>query len=374
MKFFEGLKKVGKKTALGTGIFVASVSALKTSGQETSSFLNTDSNQTEISSDEYRQNFIKYMEHPSYKQRLAKEMFGDEKIDKEKKKKIDEEFERRLEKIRNVPIKMMPDLPKEDEYKDPSGYNPITDTIEATPHAIRHEFQHKIDFDSGLEIKQGGFEKIKNSFVGDAEENYFNFLESQETKQHNLDKISLAKIIKEYILNNKDSIDFKIKVDEYFYDPDYKTSYDYVLAMTEEVSGIEMHQFKSYFNDEDQKKIHFENKELIDRMKDYMDKLNELIGNYNYYGKSTEIKARLTYLRLRAKNEFNFNLKKDFDINKYTELKNDRQYKELRDKLHLTDEQINELIKYTALNATEDPKTHYSPKFWEIPNEEENQT
>jgi hypothetical protein len=333
--------------------------------------MNADSNQTEISSDQYRQDFIKYMEHPSYKERLTKEMFGDEKIDKEKQKLIDEEFEKRLEKIKTVPVKMMPDLPKEDEYKDPSGYNPITDTIEATPHAIRHEFRHKIDFDSQAEVKQAGFEKIKNSFIGDAEENYKNFLESQETKQYNLDKISLAKTIKEYIINNKDSINFKVKIDKYF--SGYQTSYDFVLAMTEEVAGTDIHQFYSYFNLKDQEKIRSKNKELIDRMKDYMDKLNELVGNYGYYGKSTEIKARLTYLRLRAKNEFNFNLRKDFDINKYPELKNDRQYKELRDKLHLTDEQINELMKYTALNATEDPKTHYSPKFWEMPNEEENQ-
>lgn len=367
MSLFEGLKKIGKKTALGTGAFVASISALEASGQEANISDFQNSEQTEIPSEQYRSNFIKYMEHPSYKQRLAKEMFGDEKIDKEKNKKIEEEFEKRLNKIKTIPIKMNPDI--ENEERDGSFYDGHDNNprIESTPHAINHELQHGIDYDYLTEVEQPGFEERKDNFIGDSKKIYLDFLESQETKQNNADKLELAKIIKEYVLNNGNNIKFKIPIDNF---SEYETPYNYVLAMAEEELGTDLYQFYSYFNIEDREKIRSNNKELIDRMENYRKKMNELLSNYTYYGRSTEIKGRLTHLRTRAWEEFNFNLKKDFDINKFPELKNDRQYKELRDKLHLTDEQINELMKYTAYNETnkKNDKTYYPPEFWENSN------
>ena len=64
---------------------------------------------------------------------------------------------------------------------------------------------------------------------------------------------------------------------------------------------------------------------------------------------NTELKARLNTLRIRAaeKNEYNF--KDDFDINKYNNVKDSPQYKSL--KRVMSDEQINELMKYTADNG-----------------------
>lgn len=340
---FEKAKKITKRIGLGTGVIIASVSSLKTSGQETNSLMNADSNQTEISFDQYRENFIKYMEHPSYKERLAKEMFGNEKIDKEKQKQVDEEFEKRLEKVRTVPIKMNPDI--SEEKKDGSNYNRETRTIETTPHNFNHELQHRIDRDSIAEIKQKGFEKIKDNYIGDPVKIYGDFLEGEETKQNNLDQLLLAQIVKQYLLDNKENIKVTYPVDK-----DQNPCDVFIDKLSKPISTPILSLFYAYLNEKDREKIRSQNDVLMNRMENYRRKLDELVENYVYYGTSNEIKARLTHLRIRAKNEFNFNLRKEFDINKYPELKNDRQYKELRDKLHLTDEQINELMKYTAEN------------------------
>lgn len=257
MKFnFEKAKDIIKKTTVGAGIVTASLSSLKSNAQEIKQDQDTIKNKTEISMDPeyYRNEYIKYMEHPSYKVRLAKEMYGDEVIDEEKQKNIDKTYEDRVNKIKNISIEMMPNV--EDPLLDSSYYSILNKSVKTTPRASSHELTHSLDHIGNFMARQKGFEDKKNEFL------------------------DLKKILKKY----------------------------------------------------------------------------------NYMSKSTEIKARLNSLRIKAINMYGFDLNNEFDINNYEKLREDKEYEELRFNLNLTNEQINELMKYTAMNEREND-TYYHPDW-----------
>src|SRR3989339_1551338 len=109
MKFFEGFKKDMKKVAVGSAVVAASLVPMKSVEQENTS--NTNQDKTEINKEGksiasmdpefYRNEYIKYMEHPSYKERLAREIYGDSIITKDMQKIIDIKFTERLKQIKN---------------------------------------------------------------------------------------------------------------------------------------------------------------------------------------------------------------------------------------------------------------------------------
>lgn len=296
----------------------------------------------------HRSEYLKYMNDPAYKDRLAKEMYGDDILDETKQSAIDLEYKYRLDNIKNVQINMNKKI--QDESEDPSSYNPYEKTISTTPRASLHELTHATAHrdDAGI---QKGFIDIKNKYIPDQSSVYVNYIKGNETKIANLNDISLAKIVKEYIINNKDNIKFKVN-DMTISSNGCKNAYDFVLKQTNDTkNGLDLFQFHEYLSSEDQEKIYSNNKELLENMKEYSQKFNKIYSKFNYYSKNSEIKARLDFLRLRAVKEYNFDQKNDFDINKFLDIKNDRQYKELKEKLDLTDDQINELMKYTAENV-----------------------
>lgn len=246
MKFFEGFKKDVKKVAVGSAVVAATLAPMNSTAQETNQ--NSDNlNKTEVSMNPefYRNEYIKYMEHPSYKQRLAKEMYGDDVIDEEKQSIIDKEYEKRFNRIKSIPIEMMPNV--EDPLQDSSHYSIINKSIKTTPLAASHEIQHSIDNNDKWAVRQKGFENKKTEFL-----------------------------------------DFK-----------------------------------------------------------------KILEEYNYLSNSSEIKARLNSLRFKAIKMYGFDLNNDFNINDYEKLREDKEYEELRFNLNLTNEQINELMKYTAENESD---------------------
>lgn len=255
MKFnFEKTKEIIKKAALGSAIVTASLSPLKSNSQEIKQGEDNIKNKTEISMDpeSYRNEYIKYIEHPSYKQRLTKEMYGDDIIDADKQEIIDSEYEKRLSKIKSVPIEMLP--PIDDASKDTSYFSLTTKSIKTTPNASYHELSHSLDYKDNFMTKQKGF-------------------------QGQLDK--------------------------------------------------------------------------------YLDNTIEIL-NSNYLSNRSEIKARLNSLRLKAIKLYGFDLNEDFDINKFEQLRNNKEYLDLRFKLNFNNEQINELMKYTAENITNEEESSNS--------------
>lgn len=264
MKFnFEKAKDIVKKTIIGSAVTAASLTPMKSNVQENTSDSNI--NKTEVSKKEdsnlsmdpefYRNQYIKYMKHPSYKERLTKEMYGDEVINEDKMTYINNEYENRLNKIKNIKIEMLQNT--EDPSMDSSYYSMINKSIKTSPYAAFHEMQHGIDHNHNKwAVKQKGFEDKKNEFLT----------------------------------------------------------------------------------------------------------LKKILEKYNYFSNSSEIKARLNSLRLKAIAIYGFDLNNDFNINDYEKLRDDKEYKELRFILNLTNEQINELMKYTAENKKSDD-TYYHPDW-----------
>lgn len=246
MKF--NFENIIKKATLGSAIVTASLSPLKSTGQEIQQDYENVKNKTEISMDpeSYRNEYIKYMEHPSYKERLAKEMYGDEIIDGDKQQNIDSEYEKRLTKIKNVPIEMLPIV--DDVSKDTSHYSIIDKLVKTTPYAAFHELSHSLDHAGNMMVRQKGF---------------------QDALYKNLDD-------------------------------------------------------------------------------------STRIANYDYFSRRSEIKARLNSLRLKAVSLYGFDLNDNFDIKKFDKLRDDKEYLELRFNLNLTNEQINDLMKYTAENMSDE--------------------
>ncbi len=80
----------------------------------------------------------------------------------------------------------------------------------------------------------------------------------------------------------------------------------------------------------------------------YDKKIGPIVKDLFYLKNGTEIRARLNHLRIKAIENYNFDLKDDFDINNFEKLKGDPQYNDLKVNLGFSDEQINELMKNTA--------------------------
>jgi len=210
----------------------------------------------------YRLEYLKYMEHPSYKERLAREMYGDSIINEEQQNEVNAEYERRLIAIKNIHIEMMPNT--QDPLQDSSYYSTSKKSIKATPRAINHELSHSLDHANNFMIKQNGFEGVVRK---------------------NLDESVL-----------------------YFY--------------------------------------------------------------YDYLSGKSEIKARLNSLRLKAIKMYGFDLGDDFDINNYEKLRDNKEYKDLRFNLQLTNEQINELMRYVAINENNKTNKNYYHPEWNYGDEE----
>lgn len=307
----------------------------------------------------YRKEYIEYMRHPSYKIRLAKEMFGDEFINEEKQKIIDNEYVERLNQIMTIPIYM---IPKMDGSQDTSHYNLTNNNIFTTAYAAPHELTHAVQHTNKFMSREKGFNNILEKFIKDREFAYFRFLKSQETEDYYKNILLFSVIVKNYLEENKNSISLSIPED---YLDNGETPYDFVMTLLNEpnIKDFTLDKYEKFIDYKSKAAIENNNqiKELRVKILIYLKKLKEFQNNYFYYYKNEEIKARLNHLRIRAINEFRYDLNDEFDINKYQELQNDKQYNELKDNLNLDDEQINELMKYTAMDTgTED---YYHPNW-----------
>jgi len=364
MKFnFEKAKDIIKKTTIGVGVVAGSFSSLESKAQETKK--DTIQNNTEVSMDQefYRNEYIKYMEHPSYKERLAKEMYGDKVITNDDQQIIDNEFNKRLNQIKTVHIYMLPNI--YEKTNDPSYYSLIDNEVNTTPYAAPHELSHAVDYSDEFASREIGLANTLDKFLKDRAIEYFRFIKSSETEEYRNKMLLFSSIVKQYILENKNNVKFTIP-DGYL--QENESSYDFMMNQLDELNlrNFDLKKYNEYISSSDREIIN-KHKQIIELTVDinkYLDKLSKLQNNHFYYLKNTEIKARLNYLRIRAINEYKYDQGSEFQINKFDELKNDKQYQELKENLGFTDEQINELMKYTAMNEDDDKNeggTYYHP-------------
>lgn len=350
MGFLEGFKKNIKKVAVGSAVVAGSVLPPESTAQEVKQN-NEKINKTEVSMDPefYRAGYIKYMEHPSYKIRLAKEMYGDTIINKDGQQIIDFEYQKRLNQIKTIPINMLPNI--YENSSDPSYYSQNENKVYTTSYASSHELSHAADYSDKFLNREMGLETVLNKFLINREIEYFTFISSPETEVYRQKMLLFSVIVKQYILENKDKV--KLTVPDYFLSEN-ESPYDFIMTILNELNlkDFTLKKYNEFISFSDRQIINNDNqiKELTVDIERYLAKLEKLQNNHFYYYKNTEIKARLNHLRLRAKNEFHFDLNNEFNINEFNELKNDQQYEELKEKLNLSDEQINELMKYTADN------------------------
>ena len=323
----------------------------------------------------FRSEFINYMKHPAYKERLAKEMYGDVPIDIDMQKIIDDEYEKRLNQIRTIPIYLLPNI--YEKIKDPSYYSLNNNEVNTTRYAAPHELTHAADYADKFATREMGLVTVLDKFLKDREMEYFRFIASPETKEYRQKMLLFSVIVKEYILKNKNNIKFTIPDD---YLDENETAYDFILSQLDELNlkDFNLKNYNEYISQEDRKIINEDNKikELTVEIEEYLRKLSEIQNNHFYYYQNTEIKARINHLRIRAIKEFDFDQSKEFDINKFDSLKDDKQYNELKDHLKLSDEQINELMRYVAVNQDNDEEksdTYYHPA-WDYNDKHDNQT
>lgn len=338
----------------------------------------------------YRNEYLKYMEHPSYKQRLAKEMYGDENIDEEKQKKINSEYTKRLNSVQDVPINLG-DLTKykgsdfsggiyTNGYKDiPRGVYIDSLKSEVLNHELSHaaENMNEEGLDKGFNEKKekvfplnGIFEyyveHTTKSLMGDEkgdikinkEKNInINFITKikkfkqehlEEYNKYSNDHSKIFDVIEKYYYkNSKDSEPNHVKIKEFMdlakSNVDFISANDFTTILNLEndfslfaefkKNNIDLKVESDYWNNFSEEERGQAKKTLID--------IFDIVSN-------SEIKARLNTLRIRAIENNDYNLKEDFDINKYNNIKESPQYKSLR--RVMSDDQINELIKYTVMN------------------------
>ncbi|MFA6251607.1 MAG: hypothetical protein WC603_03205 [Candidatus Paceibacterota bacterium] len=368
MSLLEGLKRVVNKenikktiktgTAVGAGALLMSTTSCDKPKEQTAL---EDKNKTEVSDDPefYRQQYIKYMEHPSYKERLAKEM-GDEFS----ARGVNKEYKQRLKQIKKVLI--------EKRTGRGGGFYPDSNKVVSTPKSMFHELSHSIDgrirasfFKNPDNYFEEGFEDFKNITIDRKKIfdtlflDYRKSLSSEYSEYYpefKKDHAEFIKMLINYIIKNKDNIKFRPEIVN---SKGEDKIFDFILnELRKNGQEFNLNMFWEFFRQEDIDKISKENEPLVSVLTSQQVFTNEIDKEakrmtdecMGYFFKSTEIRARLNALRIKAVNEFGFDLNNEFDINKFEKLKDEPNYIELRDILLLSDEQINELMKYTAYN------------------------
>lgn len=389
MKFnFEQAKEAIKKTAIGAGIITSSFGNLEAQESKTQE---KEPIKTEVAADNtqeaeyYRNEYIKYMEHPSYKERLAKEMYGDKIIDEEKQANIDREYKQRLAQIKKVSIDIQENLTEN------ANFRPQINKVYADKNAAYHELSHSIDFrkrqsvfeetkKNHYELKkdsliEGGFNKTKEKYVSDPIKDYEEFIQSEQPKKY-IENISLLHTILNDLSNKSNEkvmINFKLSnlsTSNIFDSNQTKNNKNInILDCVKDLENNGSYILLRNLNNKDLHEIYDSNKGLMRNIFDYENKMQELLLGI-YYKENTEIKARLNSLRLKATNKFGFDLNEKFDINKFPGLKTESEYYDLKDNLKLSNKQINELMKYTAMNEERNKKNDYYHGEWNYDEED----
>jgi hypothetical protein len=281
--------------------------------------------------------YSKWMQHPSYKERLAKEMYGNNSPNQQE---VEKELDWRKKQFDTTKFV---DNTKYKAYGIEGMYDPIKGTVQAEdPASLYHEMTHRVDpIAQTIEAKNAEnseFSKIKNTLSPYANqiikphdekytknmETWYNGLMQKLSSDLNAGKITLRpnknfERDKAYWANKKTGREGEMArfiLEDYFErNPEYESEF----LNTNESKMIAEGMSKS---------------KPIERLR--------------YLNNSTEMKAKINSLRIQAFEKYNYDPSKPFDINNYPELKKDDQYKELTEKLKMSDEAINELSKYIA--------------------------
>jgi hypothetical protein len=283
-------------------------------------------------------------------------MFGDTPLSKDMREKVNIEYKQRLNNVKNVLIdrsEVVVEGGSEGFFYTGNFNGTGKKHIYANDYAAIHEISHAVDYQS---LKEDGFREVFEESRPDPLKRIADFEASDSMVVHFEEQTLLLQILKDYIIQNKDNLKLRFSLDLSKPD-DYKFIMQELSPYSNPHSAINANQgpiyfINTYLSKGDKEQFKLKNSQLIQDVSLYSNEYLILKQNLKggYYDLNTELKARLNHLRIKATQEYGYDLNKKFNINDYPELKNDRQYQELNKDVGLSDEGINKLMQVTADN------------------------
>ena len=263
----------------------------------------------------YRQEFLEYINHPSYKSRLSMEIYGkdDSSLNEEQINNINNKIDNRRSAVKSVSL--------ESDGRGGGVYHPSDHAIVSSKSSATHELQHAADIGSSENYTK----RLKNHpFYRELEKLKF----TPRDIEKKLDQAPIIEAIDK--LKNKSS-----------------------LTLQEQSKIIRLKRLLQKTENQpligpDGKGGRVMNREFTDL--GLRRPVPREYRNYDHYARPTEIKARLNHLRIRAWREFGYDLNTPFDINDYPELKDDPQYKDLKN--YIDNDEMNHILKYIAEDSS----------------------
>lgn len=334
-----------------------------------------------------REKMLEYMRHPSYKERLKKEMFGDTYNPAKKRyvKTLEDEYSRRIDEVSKIPIQRgiqegegasktyksmgqyVPDWYASNiQYSDEPYYgqkgssiyiseDPSLESLQTNPEYYKQVVGHELGHASHRGELSGAPKNL----------NFFKAIKELFTQPTRYAKPEHMLYQHSYSPNIESRKAFYEMVEPYYYKLP-KTKQEEISNLAQKKMGSERVQMlKSAI--ENAKNEQRENVKKYGKNYDrekygpFIPKnVENAIGEkamFEYLNENpTEVGTRMIGLRKLAAEKFGHNMNEDFDIRKYKDQIQDYfkkngmidEYKELSKDLELSDDQINEMMKYIA--------------------------
>ena len=350
-----------------------------------------------------RQKFIEYMNHPSYKERLKKEVFYDtfDPNNKKHNQMLENEYARRMKEISNIPISQgnfsevkESEMPYAQYFSDMSSYNGLPGgrrgqfSKKGMPQIIvsQDAANNEININPNLYSQVVGHELGHSSHSGllGGRAYYEGGVPAEGMVERTLQAHSESPLMEQ-----KNAVRDLMRPD---WDMASKKEKERIIQLATQKIGPEKVQqildaqakmnaeYYALKKEKGQKyaKEHgpnWHNQEFGEIQNNYiMDHLDQ---------NATEVATRMIGLRRLAADKFGHDMNEDFDIKKYKDQlqeyfkKNNMidEYKQLNKTLELSDDQINEMMKYIAKNNTQNREGNESKQYAAngllVPNDEE---
>ncbi len=332
-----------------------------------------------------KEKMLEYMRHPSYKERLKKEIFYDsfKPNDKSHNKTVDDEYERRINEITGIPISTGKFSEVKDSEMPYAQYYPMTSHPSWLPGGYRGDlmkrgfpqivmsednaYNNEINTNPNLYRQVLGHELGHASHAGTMGGHAYH-PKSNEIPWPSKVEEELQKHAESPLMNQKYAI--KSMSDQYFKNSPNKWKNRQIELATQklgpekvqkilETQNKLMTEYEAVKKEKGRKFADLQgpnfnsNPELRDVQNNYiMDSLNQ---------NDTEVATRMIGLRRLAAEKFGHDMNEDFDIKKYKDQIQDYfkkngmldEYKQISKDLELSDDQINEMMKYIARNPSQ---------------------
>jgi len=352
-----------------------------------------------------RQKFVEYMNHPSYKERLKKEVFYNtfDPNNKKHNEILEEEYARRMKEISTVPISQGnfsevkgSEIPYAEYFGDESSYNTIPggrkgelakkgfpqiivsedvshNEINTNPNLFSQVVGHELGHSSHSGIVGGRAYYNKGVPVpseGMVERTLQTHSDSPLMEQKSAVKDLMSP---DWDMASKKQKERIIQLATQKIGPEkVKQILEAQARMNAEYSALKKEKGEKYAQE---KGPDWHNREFMEIQNNYiMDHLDQ---------NATEVATRMIGLRKLAADKFGHDMNEDFDIKKYKDqlqeyFKKNKmidEYQQLNKTLELSDDQINEMMKYIAKNNTQNREGNESKQYAAngllVPNDEE---